>query len=75
MQIVRVLNSHLAQLQVIDAGASDLSKRVESAHVDVGVAGSRLGASMRGSTMGGNGGGNDIAEGFKKSFFRTGDRY
>jgi nuclear pore complex protein Nup62 len=76
MQIVRVLNSHLAQLQVIDAGAIDLSKRVESAHVDVGVAGSRLGASMRGSTMSGNGGGgNDIAEGFKKSFFRSGERY
>jgi hypothetical protein len=73
---VRVLNSHLAQLQVIDAGAMDLSKRVESAHVDVGVAGSRLGASMRGSTMGGSGGaGNDIAEGFKKSFFRSGERY
>jgi nuclear pore complex protein Nup62 len=73
-QIVRVLNSHLAQLQVIDSGAADLSKRVEAAQVDVGVAGSRLGASMRGSTMGG-GGGNEVAEGFKKSFFRSGDRY
>jgi nuclear pore complex protein Nup62 len=73
-QIVRVLNSHLAQLQVIDSGAADLSKRVEAAQVDAGVAGSRLGASMRGSMMGG-GGGNDVAEGFKKSFFRSGDRY
>jgi nuclear pore complex protein Nup62 len=73
-QIVRVLNSHLAQLQVIDSGAADLSKRVEAAQVDAGVAGSRLGASMRGSTMGG-GGGNEVAEGFKKSFFRSGDRY
>jgi nuclear pore complex protein Nup62 len=73
-QIVRVLNSHLAQLQVIDSGATDLTKRVEAAQVDAGVAGSRLGASMRGSTMGGNGG-NEVAEGFKKSFFRSGDRY
>jgi nuclear pore complex protein Nup62 len=73
-QIVRVLNSHLAQLQVIDSGAADLTKRVEAAQVDAGVAGSRLGASMRGSMMGG-GGGNEVAEGFKKSFFRSGDRY
>ena len=72
-QIVRVLNSHLAQLQVIDSGAADLSKRVESAQVDAGVAGSRLGASMRGSQYGG--GGSEVAEGFKKSFFRSGDRY
>jgi nuclear pore complex protein Nup62 len=73
-QIVRVLNSHLAQLQVIDSGAADLTKRVEAAQVDAGVAGSRLGASMRGSTMGA-GGGNEVAEGFKRSFFRSGDRY
>jgi hypothetical protein len=58
---------------VIDSGAADLSKRVESAQVDAGVAGSRLGASMRGSQYGG--GGSEVAEGFKKSFFRSGDRY
>jgi nuclear pore complex protein Nup62 len=69
-QIVRVLNSHLAQLQVIDSGAAELSKRVESAQVDAGVAGSRLGGSMRGSMMGG-GGSSEVAEGFKKSFFRS----
>jgi hypothetical protein len=60
-------------LQVIDSGAADLSKRVESAQMDAGVAGSRLGASMRGSTLGG--GGNEVAEGFKKSFFRSGNGY
>lgn len=67
-QIVRVLNSHLAQLQVIDSGAADLGKRVERAQQEAGVAGSRLGGSVRG--------GDALVEGFGQSYLgRRGEGY
>lgn len=40
-QIVRVLNSHLSQLQKIDEGAKDLGKKVESAQQEARVLGQR----------------------------------
>lgn len=67
-QIVRVLNSHLAQLQVIDSGAADLGKRVERAKVEAGVAGSRLGG-------GGVRGGEGLVEGFGQSYLGRREGY
>lgn len=47
-QIVRVLNSHLTQLQRIDEGASDLGKRVEGARVEAKTLGQRAGVNGAG---------------------------
>ena len=38
-QIVRVLNGHLQQLQTIDSGAADLSRKVEQAQREARVLG------------------------------------
>lgn len=40
-QIVRVLNSHLLQLQTIDDGAKDLGRKVEQAQQEAKVLGQR----------------------------------
>ena len=47
-QIVRVLNSHLVQLQNIDAGASDLQKKVEQAQREQRVLSERSGVGSGG---------------------------
>jgi nuclear pore complex protein Nup62 len=61
-KIVRTLNSHLAQLQVIDAGAEALGRRVQRAQNEVGFAGSRLGGA------GGRGGDGELVQGFGRSY-------
>ena len=43
-QIVRVLNSHLLQLQSIDSGAAALKEKVEAAQRDARTLGGRNGA-------------------------------
>lgn len=42
-QIVRVLNSHLSQLQTIDEGARTLGRKVEKAQQDAKVLGQKQG--------------------------------
>lgn len=58
-QIVRVLNSHLAQLQSIDVGAAELGKRLEAA---------KLEARSLGGGFGGHGG---LAESGVDGFMRS----
>lgn len=60
-QIVRVLNSHLAQLQTIDSGARDLAGKVEDAQREARVLGEGQGVMSAG-----NGGG--WIEGFGRSY-------
>jgi nuclear pore complex protein Nup62 len=67
-QIVRVLNSHLQQLQVIDAGTAALGAKIDAAKKES----SRLGGAIgHGGSINGNGWhgvGGDPAEEFYKSF-------
>lgn len=58
-QIVRVLNSHLQQLQTIDAGAAALAERVEKAQTE---------ARGLGAQGGRPGGGGQWLDGFGKSY-------
>ncbi|KAI7387078.1 hypothetical protein KC332_g15027, partial [Hortaea werneckii] len=65
--IVRVLNSHLAQLQTIDEGASSLQGKVSQAQRDARQLGGSLGVGMNG---GGDAGG--WVEGFGRSYLGRG---
>ena len=62
-QVVRVLNSHLTQLQQIDQGAASLRLKVKEAQ--------RAGQSM-GPPSGLSGPSSDAAEGFYRSYMGTG---
>ncbi|PWY91130.1 hypothetical protein BO70DRAFT_85622 [Aspergillus heteromorphus CBS 117.55] len=53
-QIVRILNTHLAQLQVIDQGTSELQAKVTAAQKAGQSLSSRFGYGLGGSTMGGS---------------------
>lgn len=70
-QIVRVLNSHLQQLQVIDNGTAELGAKIEAAKKES----TRLGSSNGHRNMNGNGWqgvGSDSVADFYRSF--TGGR-
>lgn len=56
-QIVRVLNSHLVQLQGIDAGARELGEKVEAARGEARIAGVGMGV-----------GGGGWVEGFGRAY-------
>ncbi|KAF2401589.1 hypothetical protein EJ06DRAFT_528768 [Trichodelitschia bisporula] len=60
-QVVRVLNSHLQQLQVIDMGTSELQAKVQSAQKE---------QSATGGTNGWHGIGNDATDDFVRSMRR-----
>lgn len=62
-QVVRVLNSHLTQLQQIDVGAANLQMKVKEAQ--------RLGQNM-GPPNGLNGPSSEAAEGFYRSYMGRG---
>ena len=51
-QIVRILNSHLAQLQVIDVGTSELQAKVNAAQKAGQSLSSRFGYGLGSSSMG-----------------------
>lgn len=61
-QVVRVLNGHLAQLQVIDAGAEELRRKVAAAQREGGrfAAGGSQGLGASGSFGSGGGGGGSM---------------
>lgn len=57
-KVVRVLNSQLSQLQLIDAGAAQLQEKIDEAHKE----------NKRGGSTGWNGLGTDPTEDFYRSF-------
>lgn len=61
-QIVRILNGHLSQLQIIDQGAAELQAKVAAAQRE----GQRLGSRNRSLI----GGGSDAADDFYRSYMR-----
>lgn len=63
-QIVRILNSHLSQLQVIDQGTSELQAKVAAAQKAGQSISSRLGYGHNGSGMGGG----NAADDFYRSY-------
>ncbi|PLN86255.1 Nsp1-like C-terminal region-domain-containing protein [Aspergillus taichungensis] len=73
-QIVRILNSHLSQLQVIDQGTADLQSKVAAAQKAGQAMSSRFGHGFSSSGMGGsgsgmgNGGGSGAADDFYRSY-------
>ncbi|KAI7525663.1 hypothetical protein KC331_g17399, partial [Hortaea werneckii] len=69
--IVRVLNSHLAQLQTIDDGASSLQGRVSQAQRDARQLGGSLGGGMNGGVNGSYGGAGGDAGGWVEGFGRS----
>ncbi|KAJ5921384.1 hypothetical protein N7466_009710 [Penicillium verhagenii] len=64
-QIVRILNSHLSQLQVIDQGTSELQAKVSAAQKAGQSISSRLGY---GYASPGMGGGSHVADDFYRSY-------
>lgn len=72
--IVRVLNSHLAQLQTIDEGASSLQGKVSQAQRDARQLGGSLGGGMNGGGSAAYGGGDagGWVEGFGRSYLGRG---
>ncbi|KAI7266859.1 hypothetical protein KC335_g8081, partial [Hortaea werneckii] len=72
--IVRVLNSHLAQLQTIDDGASSLQGKVTQAQRDARQLGGSLGGGMNGGGSGVYGGpdAGGWVEGFGRSYLGRG---
>jgi len=65
-QIVRILNSHLSQLQLIDQGAAELQAKVEAAQNASQTLGSRLGGNGYGTS--GTGMGGSAADDFYRSY-------
>lgn len=63
-QIVRILNAHLSQLQVIDQGTSDLQAKVLAAQKAGQSLSSRFGNGLRNSGMDGS----SAADDFYRSF-------
>lgn len=61
-KVVRVLNSQLSQLQVIDSGAAQLQEKIEAAQKDAHR------GNGRGGSSGWNGLGTDPTEDFYRSF-------
>ena len=64
-QIVRILNSHLSQLQVIDQGTSELQAKVAAAQKAGQSISSRLGYGFASPAMGGGG---SAADDFYRSY-------
>lgn len=77
-QIVRILNSHLSQLQLIDQGTTELQGKVSSAQKAGQTLSSRFGHGFSSSGIGGvgagsvgagaGGGGANAAEDFYRSY-------
>ncbi|OXV09238.1 hypothetical protein Egran_02998 [Elaphomyces granulatus] len=65
-QIVRILNSHLSQLQLIDQGAAELQAKVEAAQNASQTLGSRLGG--YGHSSSGIGTGGNATDDFYRSY-------
>lgn len=59
-QIVRILNSHLSQLQVIDHGTSELQAKVSAAQKSGQALSSRFGHGLSSSGMGGGSAADDF---------------
>lgn len=64
-QIVRILNAHLSQLQVIDQGTSDLQAKVVAAQKAGQTLSSRFGNGLRSSGLDGS---SSAADDFYRSF-------
>lgn len=62
-QIVRILNSHLSQLQVIDQGTTELQGKVNSAQKAGQMLSSRFGHGFSSSGIGGGGAGAGVGSG------------
>lgn len=62
-QIVRILNSHLSQLQVIDQGTTELQGKVNSAQKAGQMLSSRFGHGFSSSGIGGGGAGAGVGAG------------